>query len=298
MAQNFAVAHEGNPRVDSLEVPGGSLQSDAIRTIKQTGPGATDGPGDIPPVPSGEPTGSSSGTDKYIFSVDDQGDITFKFANQSQTGEVGAGSVQEFSFRNGKNLSGFISINPTTSDLSSSNPFTEQNIDFFRLRQLQNIHVPDTTITINQVVTATIDAVSSSPISGLAVLVDPISTADEFYGFVAAYDWSTTTGYLMQYEGEPLTTLGRVLTSETVAVVVGDLFQANFTINPNNGSPTAEFFASFGTASSNPTTSPSVPTLVEGMGVALVDIASSASHTSVVDDTVTWELVEGRILSD
>lgn len=59
MARVFAVAHEGNPHIDSIKVPGGSLHDDAVRTVKQTGPPAPR-PGSIPVTPlDGSPSGGA-----------------------------------------------------------------------------------------------------------------------------------------------------------------------------------------------------------------------------------------------
>lgn len=287
------VAHEGNPRRSTLDIPGGSLLSDPIRTVTASGPlpgGVGADVGGPIEEPAAIPVGSSSDGSKYEFSVDAQNNITFVFGN---TGfEDPAGWVKEHSFRSGTPMYGFISYHALGAANSGPLPLPT-DLDFHGLVEWVRDNLADTSVTVSLQLTATILDLGGTAILGLACGVHPDSTSDEFFGYACAFDSSTNILYILRYNGEPLTSLGTIIASEVVtAPAIGNSMTFALNYHQNNGDPNFEAFPTF-TSSSIGTGFIAVPDdlIVPGVGAAVIDIATSATHNAVENSFVTWESV-------
>jgi hypothetical protein len=316
-----SVAHEGNPRTNSLAVTG-TLDGEAWLIPIPTIPVPT-----TPLVPIIENPvtllvqSSVDPTLKYVFT-------DFVFGNQTNTSgastgirlitkETGlvvedlrilpAGTVREWSCNDGINMYGCVlskglmsydqNTNFTGAD-SAYTPVNRRGVDFYQMLLDQQAASSTTgafgSAQVEMTTQVTLNAVNGSPISGVAVMVDPESTPTAFTGIVAAYDWSTTTLYLSTYNKQPLSGFGTVISSAVAspALAVGGKITALVTRafgNANSFAATARAESSAAATLALIESTIASPYYTYKIASGLVNIASSASHVTSGDDDVTWE---------
>jgi hypothetical protein len=290
------IAHEGNPRQTPDLVVVGTLDGTATLILP--------GPSPITlPVPSPiQATPTPSAGDKYIFSTDDQGNVTFSFGTATIDTNLPQGTareqidpvifvpfegwVKEYSKRNSFVRSGFIK-QISLRNLERPGSYYKE-LDFFQFCDLDP-DIFDGLLARTQYVQAGLyESVTGFPFSGVAVCVDPESTVQDFTGIVGAYDWFTDTLYLMTYLHQPLSNLGTVLDTTTgVNPQVGDPISIFFTKSNDDNLFTVQVTFGSTTILLESQSEASLPYFDVGVEVALVDIASTS--TIVGDDAVTWE---------
>jgi hypothetical protein len=308
------LAHEGNPRTNSLAITGTLDGGATLILVFPQGP-------ILPVLPAGltPMTISSPGPAKYEFSRDTENNNTFAFGNNTPTpiviknynnaaiiNDVSSapyGWVKEYSFNLGLNLYGCIlSQSKCSYDLNyiwaGANqlytPAYRFNRTYWDMLGDQQINPPSAYNWANANVISGTRAkmleVTRTPISGAAVLCDPESTKDDFTGLAAVYDWSTSTLYVMSYHHQSLMEFGTVLasTSSTMAATRFLSCEASRAIGEGNSFSIA---ANISSGSSVQATSVVSPYYGPNPANGLINIASSASHTAKGDESVTWESV-------
>jgi hypothetical protein len=305
------VAHEGNPRTNSLAVTG------TLDGVVYLLPLITPGPALPAPVDQPAQTVDAGNITKYDFSKDPLLNITFVYGNNIDEGltiidhftgdEIDstrvapAGWMKEHSFRLSTNLAGMIKSGATCSyDIQVNNTGANYqreyrfNRTYWDLMQDQeNDRGFPFATSASALMEVHLMEVSGEPISGVAVMVDPESTKEEFTGLCAVYDWSTTTLYTMSYNKEPLTLFGTVLSSTVASFPANGYLivevDHDYTAG-NSFTVTAALQNSEGTQTdSTQATSVVSPFFAQDPEVAVIDIASSASHTAEDDEYVVWQ---------
>jgi hypothetical protein len=239
-----SVAHEGNPRVNSLAVSG--TLDGVVYLLPQ--------PGNLPQAPQENPTEPIPQPrvfgvpEKYVFDGFVFGNDTTSRTVMTQRTDskdidtsifvAPAGTVLEYSRFEGAPLHGAIirpfttnwwalsdqttfntdSTSSGTGDLQANKDFWHMKDNYYGVRRTNGGSSSFGSFSIEQTVTATVVSglsnVTGGPISGLALGVKPDSTSDAFWGIAGIMDFWSQVAYICAYQGHSLKTLGSILTSE------------------------------------------------------------------------------------
>lgn len=232
------VAHEGNPRTNSLAVSG-TLDGDVFITIEGN---SVPQPPTVPPTgPTSPPNVTSNSAVKYLFSVDPgfrfgvdgatiQGQNSAKV--NTDTFVPSAGWYGEYSQLNGILMAGAI-VSPTIltnvryydvikSVASGTAVYSTQayldylgmmSLDFDNILKDTEPPASYTSITLSggaDIKTAPIN----SPVSGAAVGVKPGSTFQNFTGIICTYDWATNQYTIKMLVDQDVNEQGTVIATE------------------------------------------------------------------------------------
>lgn len=308
---NHPIAHEGNPRqTPDLTITGGSVLSTASLAIEFLGPVTELIP---PPVP--EIRISASNTNKYQFSNfqwgidcadnDGQTQASISAAVDTVPFQPSSGSFLEYSRLSGLVMYGcvlspFVGTNVHAYDAAASTTTPTfhdfHNEDFFAYTQKDwtNYRKPNSPFAsinfINLFASATILAVDGFPISGVAVGVPSTATVDNFTGIVSAYDWGTSTEYLLRYTNASLRTFGEILSSTSRFPPSTDEL---ITMQMTYVTATGLFNLTTPNITLNGLTSTDIPFLNNDMRAAVVDLGRSTD--SGQDDDVVWQKVQAEV---
>lgn len=323
------VAHEGNPRNTPDLVVSGTLDG-SVTLLMQFPALPIDNQIVLPPNAPNAFRVSTPFSDKYFLSVSDtSGDVTFQYGvdafnhgsgyeqyrPSAATKETGTfikpqGQVLEYSRYNNHPRYGAI-ISPR---LETNFHIIDQNNsvlefvykdftfkDFYAANNLLNWAdwgkaTTNADISVMEQ-TARADvyaAVTTHPISGVAVAVHPESTFSEFKGIAYIYDYATNFAYVSRYTGQPLTDLADVLWTEDFTggpLTAADAFlylTLRYDLTTGGVSLTGK-----GSLSLSGLTTGDLPYYGPDMRVAIVNLPRLDATN--VDDYITWKSVHGIV---
>lgn len=312
------IAHEGNPRTDSLVVTG-TLDGTVTVTL---GPVPT-----VPPTvenpsepPSGVPKQSPSNALKYVFAdfVFGEGRASVPtIVNPGNTATPSTtapgGSVLEYSRNNDINCWGCI-VSPSRSQVTDERVLPKgQKHQFVRFSEFLNVYynstgvdsaatgyIPDATIaTYGRLL-----SVTGAPISGPAVGVDPNSTFDDFTGYALLYNSILSQLQLCFYNHQSLSTIPTPLATETTVPSTGQYLvlrylttnhfsstPATITITVYNAAGASVFSSAYsdGVEFAFPATENHFR---QYDSAAWVNVSSGHNGSGNTDDFWTWDLIE------
>lgn len=304
------IAHEGNPRTDSLVVAG-TLDGNAFLlfdfplvgpNLPRTGEVVADNYRiETPFTLKYVLTDFQYGTDAF-----DHGSGYVQYNKSSPTGNTAtfrapAGTVLEYSRKDNIKMYGAV-ISPTVRSngryidrLSTSLSFVfvnKTNIDTYDAAFLDwaNLGKRPTnsdfsSFEVNQRVT--INAIAGDPFFGVAVGVDPRSTADDFTGYVLAYDWTNDTQYLMRYFHRSLSQFGDILGSNNPTVkVAGSTLSLTLSKGTGVSGAVTTWTISGGSLSVSSLADTDLPYFAPDMRCALVNLPSTGDSGG--DDSIVW----------